>query len=244
MKSENKVCFEEEVFLEEIGKSYKYTFSNDPSDIQKVIEKQTGYLVPVNDTEWRMNPGLSQNLQKTMKDKNVDFCTTTFVEGDERFIYLNRRCGNTFSIIIIAEDITPLEKIASGVFGRRAEKHMESSEYSKAIVASSQALKLEPDSPGALSVRAWAYYNKGEFDLALADYSQAIAINPEAANLYALRARVFNAKNQNEQTLKDLLKAFDLDPDGMGKRLFDKLGIRNYNRSVITELLNSLRKQK
>jgi tetratricopeptide (TPR) repeat protein len=241
MKSENKVCFEEEVFLEELGKSYKYTFSNDPSDIQKAIEKQTGYLIPVNDTEWQMNPHLYQKLQEIMKDKNVNFCTTTFFEENERLIYLNRRCGNTFSIIIITEDITPLEKIVSGIFGRKAEKHMESSEYSNAIVASSQSLKLDPDSPRALSIRAWAYYNKGEFDLALADYSQAIAIEPEAADLYALRARVFDAKDQNEQTLKDLLKAFDLDPDGMGKRLFKELEARNYNRDVILELVNSLR---
>jgi hypothetical protein len=54
MKNENNVCFEEEVFLEETGKSYIYIFSNNPSEIQKAIEKKTGYLIPVNDTEWRM----------------------------------------------------------------------------------------------------------------------------------------------------------------------------------------------
>jgi hypothetical protein len=40
MKNENNACFEEEVFIEEVGKSYVYTFSNDPSEIQRVIEKK------------------------------------------------------------------------------------------------------------------------------------------------------------------------------------------------------------
>ena len=80
MKNENNLSFEEEVFLEEIGKSYVYTFSNDPSEIQKAIEKKTGYFIPVNDTEWQMNSGLSINLQKLMKEKNINFCTTTFEE--------------------------------------------------------------------------------------------------------------------------------------------------------------------
>jgi hypothetical protein len=42
----------------------------------------------------------------------------------------------------------------------------------------------------------------------------------------------------------DTGRGFDLDPDGMGKHLFKELGVRDYNRGVITELINSLREQK
>jgi tetratricopeptide (TPR) repeat protein len=243
MESGKNACFEEEVFLEEMGISLLYTFSNEPRDSQNAIEKKTGYLIPINDTEWQMNPELSQNIQKIMKEKNFIFCTTSFVQNDTQFIYINRRCGNFFSIMILEEDITPIEQIAAGIFGRKAEKFIEDTKYSQAIVASSQSLRFDPNSSRALSIRAWAYYNKGDFDLSLTDYSKAISIEPKAATLYILRARVFNAKNQNEQTLHDLLNAFELDPDGTGKRLFKDYGINDYKREVINELIKSLREQ-
>jgi tetratricopeptide (TPR) repeat protein len=244
MKNEKSNCFEKEVFLEEIGEKYVYTFSNDPIDIQNAIEKKTGYLIPVNDTEWQMNPGLSKNIQEIMYEGNVIFCTTTYVKNNKQIIIINRRSGKSFSILILEEDITPIEKIAAGVFGRRAEKFLEDNNYSQAIITSSQSLKIDQNSTRALSIRASAYYKKGEFDLSLIDSSKAISIDQKGASLYILRASVFNAKNQNEQTLQDLLKALELDPDGTGKHLFQDLCIRNYNREVIDVLIKSLHEQK
>jgi tetratricopeptide (TPR) repeat protein len=237
MKNENNVCFEEEVLLEEIGKSYVYTFSNDPSEIQEAIEKKTGYFIPVNDTEWRMNPHLSLNLQKIMKEKNLNFCTTALEEGNKRLIYLNKRCGDSFSIIIIEEDNMPLKILASSHYLRSATKYNKDGDFSNSIVASTQALKFDANNYRAYYTRSLAYYNKSQFDLAIEDCSQAISIEAEEPALFLLRARIFDAKNQFDMAIKDLEKAIELDSDGTYNYLFKESGFQNYSREIITHLI-------
>jgi tetratricopeptide (TPR) repeat protein len=243
VKNENSVCFEEEVFLEEIGESYVYTFSNDPSDIQKAIEKKTGYFIPVNDTEWRMNPGLSLNLQKIMKEKNVNFCTTSFEEGNKKFTYLNRRCGDSFSIIIIEEDNIPLEFLASIHYLRSANKYNKDNDFSNSIVASTQALKFDPKNDRAYYARGLAYYNKNQFDLAIEDCSSAISIDAEEPSFYILRATLFDTKKQIELAIKDLENAIGLDSNGTYKYLIEESGLKNYSREVIKYFIKKLKKE-
>jgi tetratricopeptide (TPR) repeat protein len=240
MENENNVCFEKEVFLEEIGKSHVYTFSNDPSDIQKEIEKRTGYFIPVNDTEWRMNSNLSLNLQKIMKERDVNFCTTTFEEGNKRFIYLNRRCGESFSIIIIREDNTSLEILASNHHLRRANKYREDGDFSNSIVASTQALKFNPNNAGAYHNRGLSYFDKSQFDLSIDDFSNAISIDAEYPFFYTSRAKTFDAKKQIELAIKDLEKAIEVDSDRTHKYLFEESGLGNYSRDVITHFIEKL----
>jgi tetratricopeptide (TPR) repeat protein len=154
-----------------------------------------------------------------MKEGNINFCTAVFEKGNKRLIYLNRRCVDSFSIIIIEEDNTSLEFLASKYYLGNASKYNEDGDFSNSVVASTQALKFNTNNCMAYYTRGLAYYNKSQFDIAIEDCSRAISIDAENSSFYLLRARVFDAKKQIELAIKDLEKAIDLDVDGTFKYL-------------------------
>ena len=76
-------------------KIFKYTLSNNIEEINKAIQKRTGIDIPdLNDVEWELNTGLSENVKAVMNDNNVNYSMTTDVDGYVQHIWVNKRSVN------------------------------------------------------------------------------------------------------------------------------------------------------
>jgi tetratricopeptide (TPR) repeat protein len=169
-----------------------------------------------------VNAHLALNVQKAMKKHKVAFCMAVDDKGYKRCIYINRRSGNSFSIIVLEENTLSPEELASRYFCDIADKAMKNDNYSNAILAASQAVKYGPDNHHAWFSRSMAYYGKGDYELALKDINAAIDRSVDRPDHFIIRANIHKAMRKDDLARKDMDKAYALDPKWTERYLLDR----------------------
>lgn len=87
---------------------------------------------------------------------------------------------------------------------KKGDEYFAKSEYDKAIIQYSKAIKIDEKCKVAYLKRVQAYANKQEFDNAIADLNQAIALSPEnEGGVYIVRGELYRLKGEDEKALDD-----------------------------------------
>ena len=85
-------------------------------------------------------------------------------------------------------------------------------EYDKAIVETTEAIRLDPSYPYAYATRAAAYNAKRDYDKAIADANQGILIDPTLGSAYRERGFAYMQKGNFTQARADVNKALQFGP--------------------------------
>jgi tetratricopeptide (TPR) repeat protein len=84
--------------------------------------------------------------------------------------------------------------------------------YTWAIAAASEAIRVDPKNANALSIRGLAYANMGDNDRAIADFSEAIRLDPKFATAFHNRGIAYEWKGDKGRAVADYSEAIRLDP--------------------------------
>lgn len=139
---------------------------------------------------------------------------------------------------IIALEQEPLDKARAYV--QRGIAYGKNSEYDKAIVDFTKALKLEPNNMFACCNRGLAYLEKGAPDQAIADFNKALGLQlPDTmrAKVYFDRGNAYFLKGYDDQAIEDFSKMLELSLD-LDDRL--RAGMAYWGRAIAYFAKNSL----
>jgi len=79
----------------------KYSLSNDPKEIEQAIKARTGYTVFLDNHAWVQNPALNQSVKDLMIKHKVNYSMTTYLEGYNPIIIVNRYFLNNWYLIAL-----------------------------------------------------------------------------------------------------------------------------------------------
>jgi predicted ATPase len=96
-------CIEEEIFLEEQKKYFKYSLSNDLDQIILTINSKTRFNFSLEDIEWKLNPVLSKKVKDLMDKYQVNYSMTTYSDKYYNYLYINKRIDNEWFIFSFLE---------------------------------------------------------------------------------------------------------------------------------------------
>ncbi|MDR2942711.1 MAG: AAA family ATPase [Treponema sp.] len=99
----NKGFIEEEIFIEELKRNFKYFLSNDLNQIIFTINSKTLFNIKIEDIEWELNTGLSKNVKDLMDKYHVNYSMTTYSVDNIYRLVINKRIGNEWAIFVITE---------------------------------------------------------------------------------------------------------------------------------------------
>jgi tetratricopeptide (TPR) repeat protein len=97
-------------------------------------------------------------------------------------------------------------------YHNRARGWASKSDYDRAIVDYTEALRLDPNYVQAFYGRAVAWTMKANHDRAIADFDQAIRFDPRQALVYESRGVAWAAKGDRDRAVADFDQALRLDP--------------------------------
>jgi len=86
------------------------------------------------------------------------------------------------------------------------------SDYDRAIVDYTEAIRLDPKFAFAYNNRCNAYHRKGDNDRAIADCTEAIRLDPKYAFAYNNRGLAYAGKGDYDRAIVDYTEAIRLDP--------------------------------
>jgi tetratricopeptide (TPR) repeat protein len=89
----------------------------------------------------------------------------------------------------------------------------ENQEYTKAVEAYSEALRLDPKLTAVYNLRGTAYTRMREDDKAIEDFSEAIRLGPDTYVAYTNRGNVYFWNSECEKAISDYKSAIRLDPN-------------------------------
>jgi predicted ATPase len=89
----NTECKEDEITLEGYG-NLRYSLSNDPKEIERLMYKRIGYYFYINTAKWKINPSLSDKVKELMKKHNVNYSMTIYYNEGIRKIVINKYFEN------------------------------------------------------------------------------------------------------------------------------------------------------
>jgi carboxyl-terminal processing protease len=127
--------------------------------------------------------------------------------------------GSTFSPDLVIGGCTAV--IQSGretrqnlaiAFANRGFAHYNNKDYDRAIVDSSEAIRLDPKLSSAYNHRGNAYRAKLDYDRALADFTEAIRLDPKSALAYSNRGNVYYDRLDYDRAIADSSEAVRIDP--------------------------------
>jgi len=98
------------------------------------------------------------------------------------------------------------------VFFDQGEEYAEQGDYSRAINAFTQAIRLNPNYTWAYIQRGQIYLFLRSYDNAITDFSDAIRTNPNERWGYYYRARTYSAMQNLERSIEDSSQAIRIDP--------------------------------
>ncbi len=100
----------------------------------------------------------------------------------------------------------------AATFVKQGQTWCDTGDYSKAIAAYDQAIKLDPKNVQAYNNRGIVWREKKEFARAVADFDQAIKLNPKYAVAYNNRGNTWLRKKEYQRAFDDFEQAIKLDP--------------------------------
>jgi tetratricopeptide (TPR) repeat protein len=187
---------EEEIYVEfpdDTGKFFKYSLSNNLSEIGRAIYARVGVKFDLEEVAWELNHRLSVSVKDLMNRHNVDYSMTTWTEGSHKRIIINRRSGNKWFYCVPK---TKEEMEAKAHYDRGSAYFPNDRLRDKAIDEFSAAIKLDPDFLHAYGKRAAAYALNGQFDEENKDIIEITRLDPNMTkHYYELRSAVLNVKN-------------------------------------------------
>ena len=92
-------CKEEEIYLEKMKRSYKYTLSNDLFEISMAIYTRTNCAIHFDKVEWKLNHYLSDKVKELMIKHQAKFSMTMWEEMGIRKIIVNMKQADKWYII-------------------------------------------------------------------------------------------------------------------------------------------------
>jgi len=136
--------------------------------------------------------------------------------------FLNNKDPNMTGTIIVAikpdpnEDTQILLSIGRATddeWYERGNEYLNSGDYTNAVTAYSEAIRLIANYAEAYFNRGRAYFNKNDFDRAIADFTEAIRLSPNSANAYGNRGNAYSSKNDYDRAIADYTQAIRLNPN-------------------------------
>lgn len=113
-----KEYFEEEILLDGRDQLLKYALSNNLDNIQYAIYEKTGYRLNLEIETPILNLHLSPLVKNLMNKYDVNYSMTTYINGLNRKIIINRRMGDKWFII-------PFTEIAGKLYRTEALREIE-----------------------------------------------------------------------------------------------------------------------
>lgn len=113
-------------------------------------------------------------------------------------------------------------------------KHLEKSEFDKAIEAFSEAIRLEPNQFMPYFHRAVARYKKGDQEGAIQDYSEVTKLFPTHVPAYQQRASIYTSRGDYDKAVEDYGKVLNLTPNANVYKLRGDVFFmdKNYDRAI------------
>jgi tetratricopeptide (TPR) repeat protein len=108
-------------------------------------------------------------------------------------------------------------------------------DFTRAIAAFDDAIRLDPRNASALAGRAFAYWSTGDLDAAIRDYGAAIDRDPANASTRLNRAIAYNRKGEYRPAIDDLDRALAIEPSNA-----DALNSRCWARTLLAHLEEAL----
>ena len=108
----------------------------------------------------------------------------------------------------------PSDSIRRKIWGycNRGGAYFLKGDYDKAIVDSTEAIRLNPTNDAAYRNRGGAYLLKGDTGKAIADYTEVIRLVPKFAAAYDDRGNAYAMKGDYDKAIADYTEAIRLDP--------------------------------
>ncbi len=108
-------------------------------------------------------------------------------------------------------------------------------DYTKAIAAFDDAIRLDAANAAALAGRAYAYWNTGNIDAAIRDYSASIDRDPHNTGTRLNRAIAYNRRSEYKLAVEDLDRAIAIGPASV-----EALNSRCWARAMLAYLEEAL----
>jgi tetratricopeptide (TPR) repeat protein len=109
------------------------------------------------------------------------------------------------------------------------------SDFTRAIQAFDDSIRLDPNQPAAYGYRAFAHWNKGAADLAARDYSDAIRLDPRNMLFRLNRAIALNKLGKHSEAVSDLNEVLLVEPENQAA-----LNSRCWARALLDALEEAL----
>ena len=94
----------------------------------------------------------------------------------------------------------------------RGTDYLKKGDYTHAIEAYTECIRLDPRSAVAFHARGYAYYASHDDDRAILDFNEAIRLEPRYGDAFLERARAYEDKNDYEHAIQDYTQAIKLKP--------------------------------
>jgi tetratricopeptide (TPR) repeat protein len=123
--------------------------------------------------------------------------------ADKDYEEKTESCGDSF--------ITPRNVYDSCLATSRGVRAIKEGDYSQAIQAFTDAIKLDQNNSSALNNRGFAYRRTGDNDSAISDFKAAIRINPKFAFAYFNLGVTWLSKGDYDQAITSFSAAIQFD---------------------------------
>lgn len=95
---------------------------------------------------------------------------------------------------------------------KRATDYLKKGDYTHAIEAYTECIRLDPRSATAFHARGYAHYASHDDDRAILDFNEAIRLEPQYGDGFRDRARAYEDKNDYEHAIQDYAQAIRIKP--------------------------------
>ena len=195
------------------------------NEIQKFVEKQSGYLVEIEGFDaLMMEMGITLFGETISPEETRSHFKT---QSDRRMGDYTSRWNELKKIPHIAKILEPISKVEEAEREKREEEDtltywdhfnkaydaVEKGDYNTAVQEYTRAIEKDPNYAFAYNNRGNSYADLGKYDQAIADYNKAIELDPNYAFAYNNRGVSYNDLGKYDQAIANYNKAIELDPN-------------------------------
>ncbi len=194
------------------------------TDYKKAIAQYTHLIAArgedkqnVYDYYWR---GLCYNAEEDYAAALADFDRTVEMEPKNGFNYMSRgraqRNARHFpqALADFNRGMKLKPESAYIFYNDRALLYMEMRDFTRALEAVTEAMRLQPNNSVNYNTRGWIYFDQGDYDRAFEDFSTGVRINPLDSGNYNGRGWVYVQRGEYALAIEEFTKGVDSGPGG------------------------------
>lgn len=224
-----------------------YCNNKPPEEIQAVVEKHKGCLVPIEGFDEMMYL-LGREFDYDNPCERIDNVAKKRMEDyNQRYKELSDKLGavaspsETQSQILTAMELEQADELKkldeqiaahpedAGAYYERGQLYHRLGMYEKCIEDFSKVIDLSPPNANAFWFRGYAYVKLKNDDAALEDYCEALTLN-ELPGVYCNRGLIYCRRKEYDKALADFSRAIEIGPDSADYHIDRADAYLNLNR--------------